>query len=242
MIDKDLGFILRKYDFRETSVLAHIYTRKFGKIIGLFKGFYTFKKEFSTSLDLFTFNEFIFYPRRSEIWLVSFADLVDDYSYLRKDVSKNIAAAVFMRLIDEGMALGDSNEEMFYLLKYSLESLRAVNPRKLLYIFLIKFLTISGFKPEFSLCINCHRPYSSSAFFSVSSGGLICLACKGSIPDICSISRETVSTISYLQHHNFPQLLRIHPSARCEKEVFFILQKFLSSHMHFNPFPEYLMN
>ncbi len=236
MVDKDLGYIIRRVNFRETSLLASMYTKKFGKVNGLFKGFYTRKKEFSSSLDVFTLNEFILYPRRSEIWLVSYAELLDGYDFLRRDIKKNIAASVFARVIDKGTAVLDSHPEVFFLLKNSLESLNSYDEGKLIYIFMIKFLTISGFKPEFSLCINCHCPYEEEIYFSPSSGGIICNKCKAIRKDTYPISLETSSVIHYIQHNDFPHILRISPSISCHKEIIFILQKFSQYHLHFDPF------
>lgn len=238
MIDKDLGFIIKRFNFRETSLLASIYTRKFGKIQGLFKGFYTNKKEFTSSLDIFTLNEFVLYPRKSEIWLISYADLIEGYDFLRKDIEKNSIAAVFVRVVDKCTAYSYANPEVFALLKYSLESLKGYGSSKLIYIFLIKFLTISGFKPEFNLCIECKRPYSDKIYFSVSSGGIICDKCRSKKNDAHLISLETSSTIRYIQHNGFPQILRINPGKTSEEEIIFILRKFSEYHLRIDPFPD----
>ncbi|HEC68800.1 MAG TPA: DNA repair protein RecO, partial [Candidatus Omnitrophica bacterium] len=72
-IIKDKGFILRTFDFRETSKIVHIFTKKLGKVHGVLKGFRRGKKEFTTSLDSFSLNEFIFYQSRNPLWLVSSA-------------------------------------------------------------------------------------------------------------------------------------------------------------------------
>jgi len=236
MIDKDLGFIMKRVNFRETSLLASIYTMKFGKIQGLFKGFYTNKKEFSSSLDIFTLNEFVLYPRKSEIWLISYADLIEGYDFLRADLDKNSIAAMFIRAVDKYIILPHANPQVFFLLKYSLESLKSYNSGRLIYIFMIKFLSICGFKPEFNLCIECHHPYSDEIYFSVSSGGIICDKCRFKEKDAHPISLETSSTIGYIQRSSFPQVLRINPGKACQEEMIFILRKFCEYHLHFDPF------
>ncbi|MCK4520024.1 MAG: DNA repair protein RecO, partial [Candidatus Omnitrophica bacterium] len=99
MIQKDLGFVLRRYNFRETSLITTLYTYRFGKIRGIFKGFYTSKKEFSSPLDVFSLNEFVFYPKKSEIWLISHVDLVSDFPYLREDMAKAKTSALLFNLL-----------------------------------------------------------------------------------------------------------------------------------------------
>ncbi|MCM8826224.1 MAG: DNA repair protein RecO [Candidatus Omnitrophica bacterium] len=236
MIDKDLGFIINRWNFRESSVMATIYTKKFGKINGIFKGFYTRKKEFTSTLDICTLNEFVLYPKISQIWLISYVDLIKDYSFLRDNFYKSIVAYIFTKVINKGTLFFDSNEDIFWLLDKSLDSLSNNDEKKMLYIFLIKFLTISGIKPEINLCIDCHRPYGEKIFFSTVSGGLLCEKCGKTKSSLYPISIETSSTISYIQREDFPLVLRINPTSDCENEIIFVLEEFLRYHLNIAPF------
>jgi DNA repair protein RecO (recombination protein O) len=238
MIEKDLGFVIKRNNFRETSIIANIYTLRFGKITGIFKGFYPFRKEFSTSLDVFTLNEFIFYPKRREIWLISFADLIYDYPYLREDFSRSKMAALFLNLVDRTMHHWDSNPAIFYLLKECLDFLAGEREYKALYIFLIKFLTISGFKPEFNRCIICHNDLEDDIFFSVSKGGLVCANCYRKAADYQKISKETSATLFYVQKTDFAKVNRINPTYACEKEMLYLLREFLLYHLDFDILPK----
>ncbi|MDP2924367.1 MAG: DNA repair protein RecO [Candidatus Omnitrophota bacterium] len=234
MVTKDFAFVLKRYNFRETSLLVNFYTLKFGKITGILKGFYTSKKEFSSNLDVSSLNEIIFYPKKRDIWLVSFTDLVSDYDYLRKNIAKAKVSSLFLNIIDKTMQPLDRNEHIFDLLKVCLDALGEQDERKMLYIFLIKFLTISGVKPEFNRCIVCHSAIGKEAFFSVVKGGLLCRNCYRGVDDYQKISRETISSLLYIQDNDFPFLLRLKPTCDCEKEILYILQEFLRYHLDFN--------
>ncbi|UCC96074.1 MAG: DNA repair protein RecO, partial [Candidatus Omnitrophota bacterium] len=210
-----LGFILKRRDFRETSLIANLYTLRFGKITGIFKGFYTLKKEFSSSLDLFSLNEFIFYPKRRQIWLISFADLVCDYPFLRENSVKAKMAALFFSLVDKVMQPWDKNPDIFYLLQEGIQSLGQENGPKSLYVFLIKFLTLSGFKPELNCCICCHSQLEDEICFSVSRGGLLCRKCLGQESGVQKISRQAASSLRYIQRTDYPLVYRLNPTSAC---------------------------
>lgn len=231
MVTKDIGFVIKRYNFRETSLIATLYTLQFGKIVGIFKGFYTRKKEFSSTLDLFTLNEFLFYPKKREVWLVSFADLISEYHFLRNNILKNKIGTVFLNLLDKTIELWDVHQSVFYLLKDSLDYLSKEDAHKVLYTFLVKFLTLSGFKPELNLCINCHRQLKDDIFFSTSRGGLLCTNCLRGADDYQKIGRETASSLLYIQNNDFPLALRLSSTLSCEKEMRFILREFLSYHL-----------
>lgn len=234
MIEKDIGFILRRFNFRETSVIATIYTLRFGKISGILKGFYTRKKEFSSPLEVFSLNEFTFYPKKREIWLVSGVDLLCDHSFLRRDHAKAQVAGMCFSLIDRVMQLWDQNPSVFDLLESTLENLENSDERKMLYMFLIKFLTLSGFKPEFNRCISCHCGLEDIVYLSVARGGLLCGRCLGSESSAQKISNEAVSSLRYIQNNDFPHLLRLKPSVLCEEEMISILRDFILFHIGFD--------
>ena len=234
MVEKDLGFVLKRYNFRETSLITTLYTFRFGKVRGIFKGFYTPKKEFSSPLDIFTLNEFVFYPKRNEIWLISHADLVSDFSYLREDLSKAKTGALIFNLLDKTMPLWDQNARVFNLINDSLNSLGQEQEFKILYIFLIKFLSLAGFKPEFNHCLNCQKGLDDEFSFSVARGGLICKVCAHQVGDAKKISKQACRCLVYIQSADFALTSRLKVTKSCEDEIFYILGRFLAYHFDFN--------
>ncbi len=234
MIEKDLGFVLKRYNFRETSLITTLYTSRFGKIRGIFKGFYTPKKEFSSPLDIFTLNEFVFYPKKSEIWLISHADLVSDFAYLREDLLKAKAGALLFNLLDETMPLWDGNMQIFNLINDCLNSLGREREFKILYVFLIKFLSLAGFKPEFNHCLKCQKALDDEFSFSVAKGGLICKVCTHQVSDAKKISKQACRSLLYIQMADFPLTSRLKVTKSCEEEIFYILGRFLAYHFDFN--------
>jgi len=233
MVEKDTGFVLKRINFRETSIITTLFTRRYGKISGILKGFYSGKKEFTSSMDLFTFNQFVLYPKKTSIWLISFADLIKDYPYLRKDYAKNRAAAKCASVIESVLPLWERNEEIFRLFFLSLRYLENSEPRRVMYTFLIKFLTFCGLKPELRSCLSCGRELGKNIFFSHSMGGLVCPGCRSRCSDASALLPETASTINYIQHNDFPHILRISPSTRCSDQILSLLDRFLMYHVNF---------
>ncbi len=235
MVEKDLGFVLRRYNFRETSLIASLFTLNFGKIVGIFKGFYTQKKEFSSPLDICTLNEFVFYPKRREIWLVSSADLLEDYPFMRRDFSKSKLAVGLASLIEHALPLWERSREVFFLFKETLNQLPQRDEKKVLYVFLIKFLGLSGFKPYLEHCLFCHQTLDlkEDIFFSISRGGLICKNCSGRTTARHRISGETNSLLAYIQKNGFSLGLRLYFSKDAEREIDFLLNGFLEYHLEF---------
>ena len=64
-IHKTEAVVLRKRDFRETSLIVEFYTREFGKMSGILKGIRSEPQKFASTLEPFSLNEIIFYSKRS---------------------------------------------------------------------------------------------------------------------------------------------------------------------------------
>jgi len=230
MVKKDVGFLLKRYNFRETSLITSIYTEKFGKIRGILKGFYTNKREFASSLDIFTLNEFLFYPKRSEIWLISHVDMVSDYGYLRSDLAKARVAGQIFNFVDRVTQVWDNNPYIFNLLKNCLDLLENEKEPIVLYAFLIKFLTLSGFKPELNHCIGCRAVLEEENSFSVSKGGFVCSNCRSRIKDVRILSQQASRSISYIQNSDFPLVNRLQLTPSCQEEISLVLKSFTAYH------------
>jgi len=237
MVTRDSGFLLRRYNFRETSLITVFYTRAHGKISGLLKGFYTQKKEFTTSLNIFTLNELVFYPKKRDLWLVSFADQIRDYPYLRKSYVKCLTATLFTTIIDKIMSPWDVHPEIFDLLRVCLEILGEEDELKILEVFLIKLLSLSGFEPEFTRCLRCHNPMGERVYFSVTRGGLLCDNCTAGAVDAQYINKDISSSIKYIQQTDLDKVLRLRTSSTCEKGIFYILREFILYHLDIDIMP-----
>ena len=173
MIVKDLGIIIKRTNFRETSVLVNIFTKNHGKISGILKGFYRGKKEFTSSLDIFTLNEILFYPTRG-LSLISSIDLLKEFPYLYTDYNKAFIAAKFIKAIDKLLPYEEKNKEIFSLIYLSLSALRDFSPQKVFYVFFIKFLNFSGLKPNFTSCSKCGKSVNKIRFFDAYGGCIVC--------------------------------------------------------------------
>ena len=156
-INKSDALVIKTFDFRETSLVAVFFSRDFGKMSGLFKGIRSDPKKFASSVEPFSFNEIIFYKKKNTtLDLISQCDLKDDFTLIRKDMNRVGIASAIMDLLDAVMPLNEVNTDVFDLAIDSLKLMCNYNyPDKVLTLFKIKLLELSGFKPHFDSCISC---------------------------------------------------------------------------------------
>lgn len=230
---KSQALVLNRRDFRETSAIAEFYTRDFGKMSGLLKGIRTQPHKFASSLEPFSFNEIIFYRKRnSSLHLISQCDSLEDFPGIRCSIGRAGGAVYMMELIGAVMALEDANAEILELALSCLRELAITNnPDKIMTIFKIKILSLSGFKPHFDSCVLCQDRIMEHSKFSLSLGGLLCHKCAHKDLRSRSIFRGTVASILHIERNTLKNNLNLGMNPLIKKELDIILNSFLNFHL-----------
>ncbi|HTZ11160.1 MAG TPA: DNA repair protein RecO [Candidatus Margulisiibacteriota bacterium] len=233
MIPKTEAIVIGRRDFRETSLIAEFYTRDFGKMSGLLKGIRSDPQKFASNVEIFSFNEIIFYRKtRSELHLVSQCDTRESFNTIRQSIDKTAVASFMMELIGAVMPVEDRNEEIFNLALACLKELEATNnPDKIMTIFKIKMLSLSGFKPHFDSCVSCGNRVMGQSRFSLKLGGLLCPGCFRRDLASRSIFRGTVASIMHIEKNDFRSNLNLGLNPLIKRELGAILNAFLNFHL-----------
>jgi len=230
---KTEALVLRKYDFRETSLIVNFYSRDFGKFSGILKGIRKDPQKFASTIELFSHNEIIFYHNRNaSLSLISQCDLKDNFTSIRQDMLKIGLASMMIELVDLVMSPEDKNEEVFDLALTALKELQSsASPEKILTIFKIKLLVLSGFKPHLDSCLCCSAKILGESKFSLSQGGLLCFKCYHKDAKARNIFRGTIASILHIERNSFKNNLNLGMNPEIKKELEQILNAFLSFHL-----------
>lgn len=232
---KSEAIVLRKRDFRETSLIVSFYTRGYGKISGVLKGIRKEPQKFASTIEPFSHNDIIFYEtRNSGLHLVSHCDLKDNFNFLRGDIQRVGLASLAVELVDAVMPDEDKNAEIFDLILTTLSLLsNTSNPDKIMTIFKIKILSLSGFKPHLDSCVVCSGRIFDEPRFSLNLGGLICGKCLGANRNTStrSIFKGTIATILHIQKNDFRAGLNLGMNPQIKKELDMALNSFLTYHL-----------
>jgi DNA repair protein RecO (recombination protein O) len=232
-IHKTNALVLGRFDFRETSLIVNFFTSEFGKISGILKGIREDSRKFASPLETFSLNEIIFYKKSTtNLHLVSHCDLKDNFYALRGDISRLGMGSVMMELVDSIMPPEEKNEDVFALTTACLKELETTfNPEKVLTIFKIKILSLSGFEPHFESCLSCGSKIIGESKFSLSLGGLLCSACFKKDVRARSIFRGTIASILHIQKNDFRVNLNLGLNPQIKRELDAILNAFLNYHL-----------
>lgn len=228
--------VLRTVPLRETSVIAFFFTRSHGKVNGVLKGIRKDPRKFRTSLDKLSVNDIIFYQyRNSDIHLISHCDMKEHFPAIRVDIKRMTAADYACELLNKIMPVEQKNEPVYTLLLDYCRSLgEARDPGRLVHMFQIKLLALSGFRPHIDSCVQCASAVTHKAKFSTRQGGLVCPRCERREPGLIPVSPGALASLIYIEKHPWLQCLKLTLAPSVRKELKNILNNFLIYHLEKN--------
>lgn len=143
---KTIGFVIKRINFGEADKIVTIYSWHYGKICGIAKGIRKMTSRKAGSLELFNLTS-IYLARGKNLDIICETQLVNSYPDFRKNLSKVSLAYQFCELVDRLLPENQPNQEIFTLLKQSLEYLtkKEVKLSNLALTFKQNLLKFSGF-------------------------------------------------------------------------------------------------
>jgi len=180
--EKALALVVRVTDWSETSRIATLWTREFGKVRVLAKGGRRLKSNFESGLDLLTVCSIVLLRKTSGgLDLLTEAQVVRRFPRLTGDLTALYSAYYIAELLSDWTEDYDPHPT---LLDEALETLQALGapdvltgPR--LMRFEIVLLRELGYSPTLERCAGCDRPPSDCGLaFSAAGGGVLCPACQ----------------------------------------------------------------
>ena len=241
MIVTTEAIVLRTRKYRETSVIATLYTRAFGKISVIAKGARDRKSKFGSSLQPMNHVRAVMYLKDTrELQLLSQCDIVESFSGLSDDLDRMTPALSAVELVDLTIHAEEENQPLFRLLADVLRTANSATKNGILalYYFEAKLLDILGFRPELGRCAGCGLPLDGTAEvrgkadFRMSPGGLFCQGCSSRGLGLERVSPAAVRVLQRLQALTDPEAAtRIALSKGVRGEVAAALRKYLETHV-----------
>lgn len=233
-IQKTRGFILKRDEIRETSILLTAYTRDFGKLKLISKGVRSPEQRYISAYELFSLDDIVFYERRKKgFFLLSQCELVNFFPKIRDSLEKISYAAYFAELLNCVTMAGDKNIKLYELLQDCLNLLSGkASPKRVARVFEIRVLSALGLMPRLKDCAVCgKKTVKGQAGFSISSGGILCDACRKKTKGTKPILAGTVNFMADIESLPFDKARQIKVSKSVGKEVERLLGSFMDYHL-----------
>lgn len=201
--EKATALVLRTTDWSESSRIATLWTREFGKVRVVAKGGRRLKSAFENALDLLTLCSIVLYRKSSGgLDLLTEAQVIQRFPRLAQRLPALYGGYYVAEL------LGDWTEEYDphpLLFDHAVDTLRALSEESVrvalqVMRFEMQLLAELGYAPVLDRCATCNVEVDEGqrAMFGLAAGGVLCLACQGEQRDRLSLSDAALRSLRML--------------------------------------------
>ena len=217
--------------YGESDKIVTFYSLNRGRMSGIAKGAQRSLKRFLNKLELFTQLDIIYTnSRSSSLVMIDQAELVDPLPLIRSNYERYTAAALISELTLHWTRENDPDPEMFELLVWALKNLED-QKRPAVWsaiLFQIKMLTLLGYKPDLTGCIECGAIIRENApfRFSTARNGMLCGKCSkiDRIHPGLPFSLNTAAFLLKAQEMPLDKITRLHFTPTVVNEAIAILK------------------
>jgi DNA repair protein RecO (recombination protein O) len=195
--EKATALVLRTVEFSETSLVATLMTREFGKLGVLAKGARRLKSPFESALDLLCLCRIVFVRKSSEaLDLLTEAKLLRRFRPAGRDLSSLYGGYYVAELLLELTDEYDPHPELFDLADETLAALSAgENVAKRLARFELLGLRLLGHLPSLDCCAECGVPATLGRQVAFGLGGVLCGQCREGKKHVTVVDAGVIKTM-----------------------------------------------
>jgi DNA repair protein RecO (recombination protein O) len=230
--------MLRAIEHGDYDKIITFFTSKRGKTSLIAKGAKKSVKRFAGVLELFSVIDLVWsYGRGRGLPIIKEASLVQPFERIRTNVTKTAYASYWCELVSLWMEEGHRQVIVYRLLEHALGELNSdgMPERALHIVFLLRFMSISGFGAGISECNVCGTPVErfdrSEVVFDVRRGGVLCEKCARNRTDPLALSMGTVKVLQWALNAPLERLNRLRFSRQAIEESLRMIEAFVPYHL-----------
>lgn len=216
-LEQSQAIVLRVYPWSETSCIANIYTRDFGKLSVLAKGARRPKSPFEAALDLLSICHVVFISKSADaLDVLTEAKLLRRYRIGSRDLLRLNCGYYVAELLDRLTDKGDKQPEIFDLAHATLCALDSAqdDPRGLVCRFELGLLRMIGHLPSWRRCAHCGNETQSGqdanagsdetwVVFGALAGGILCRGCQLGGRQMIRIPKDALGVLERFSDSNW---------------------------------------
>ena len=231
---KTKGIIIKKINFRESSIILDVLTPEYGVISIMAKGIRKQKSKNTGLLEILNELDLILYKNPSSEWYIYRSSQIINAHLFNINLIISILMQAPVEVIRQIIISVDDSQEVYQLLATYLQFIKTVkkNGIAIFWRFLLKLFIIIGIEFNITNCIECSQRKHFFAYFP-QKHGFICNDCYHPVNDdkIFKINNNVSELISKLYNiGNYINDLTISKSTIKQLNRIFITH--LSEHFH----------
>ncbi len=196
------GLIIKSIDFHEADKLLTILTLEKGKIQVRARGVKKSTSKLGALCQSFCFGDFELIDGKAG-YVLSGINCIDTFFEMTQSLDKFSYAFAVLEILDKITAENQVYPNLFVEALKCIKSINytSIDPRMLLSKFIISTLKLEGFRLNLTACARCKTPFISQSYLELSTGEILCVACRTF--ESIELERSVFSTIKILSDNDY---------------------------------------
>lgn len=211
------SFILKRQDFKEYDRLLTVYTEKLGKIEVVARGIKKITSKLAGHLEPFNLIDLMVAKGKYRD-RVAGSLILENFIQIRSNLEGIILGSYFNEVVDFLTRLHEADKETFTLIQkvyLTIDDYLERNKEKadfrhcylILLSYLLHFLSLQGFRPEFKTCFYCKKNVKEEInYLSFLHHSVVCPDCQEKEENLKEIYPTTLKILRLMLKNNFPSL------------------------------------
>ena len=236
------AILLRRLDYGDFDVIITFFTLERGKLSSIAKSAKKSTKRFAGVLELFSELQILAGSGRGKgLAVLQEAVLKQPFSSIRTDYKKTAYASYWSELIYNWIEENFKQVALYYLFEHVLYELDSgkIAPSVLNILFQMRFLSLSGHRPNFSHCSLCRLALENikndNIAVNLQRGGIVCGKCSSGASSRMSLAKGTIKQLLWVENGKLAKAARIQFSNPALEESTEFLEEFICYHLGKQP-------
>ena len=215
MLEEVEGIILTERDYKESSKILNVLTKKYGMIGVIAKGAKSLKSDLRSVSGKLTYGIFYLYYKEGKLSTLMSVDVLDSFKHIKKDISAISFASYLLELTEQVMKQS-YRDEIYDLLIAGLKKMNeGFDPMVITNIVELKYLEFLGVMPILDACSICGSKTNITTLSS-DKGGYICKNCYTKEP---IVDEKTIKLIRLFYYVDLSKISKLDVSNKVKNEI-----------------------
>lgn len=227
------ALVLRKTKLGETDTILTLLAEDGSQVRAVAKGLRKPGSRFGARLEPYSVVDLLLHTGKS-LQVVSEARIVTPNAGLREDLDRNAASAVVVDLLDKISLEGQTEPRLFALAVTTLgvlESAPVPALPALVVAYLLKAMSMHGYRPELEICAACAVEQANGGAFSLTHGGAVCPSCGKLDPSSLRCPDEAREWLRTLLGSTMARIAESPPPEAAVSDCFALMRSFVAYHL-----------
>jgi DNA repair protein RecO (recombination protein O) len=226
------GIVLREVNTGEADKIITVLTAEEGKISIAAKNARRAKNSLSSGTQLLCFSDYMLFKGK-ELYNMSSCEVIESNYEIRNDIVKLTYCSHILELITDNVQEGDPSERIlqlllntFYVIAKTDRSLELITR-----VFEFRFMSLLGYEPHVTNCINCKKADSEYMYFDFDKSGLVCSECVNLKGRVIPLLAGTAKALKYIMCISPQKLYNFALSGDSVAELSVISKRYIKEHL-----------